>query len=433
MQLKRLALLSFCLLSVAPLLAEPLTVPENANGFKLLEWIEFKPETPDMVGKSPREIDASGGWKKAEGELDFGFTSTVYWFRFSLRTQRARRIVLMADAAISRLMVYKLQEGAAIDRGLSDAESHDLSLNARGNPGVIRHRRPAVELELSRGDTRILLRMQNEQLSRMPLTLWDARVFNEFRTGETLVFGLFFGSVGAIALYNFLMFLSTREMPYGVYVIYALMAICYSAAFQGFHIVLMPWVGEYWLVRSVTVFVCLFGAAMNWFARSFLQTRFHAPVMDRIHIGLALLASFAAAASVMPFLVLASTLYIIAGLAILSVVVMIVSGWIVWKRGFKPARFYILAIALFTLGASANSLRIWGVIPHHFWIQHSVQLGIVVEMILLSLALSDRINTLKKSLEKNLREIALAHELNLNIRKEIPRARGGLIGSNLLH
>ena len=95
----------------------------------------------------------------------------------------------------------------------------------------------------------------------------------------------------------------------------------------------------------------------------------------------------------------------------ISVSAMFISGLLVWSRGFAPARYYVLAISLFTLAAMASSLRLIGIIKHSFWIQHGVQAALLAEMILLSLALSDRINLMKVTLEKNLGELAIAHDL----------------------
>jgi len=268
-----------------------------------------------------------------------------------------------------------------------------------------------MELKLPAGKTEILLHLQNEQVSRMAPILWTARAFYDFRTTETLVYGGFFGAILAIALYNFFVFLSTREKAYGIYVFYALAAGAYTAVFQGFHIALIPAWGRFWLVHSVPFFTALVGVGMNLFARSFLQTRIHAPVMDKVHLVLAAASVVISLVGVMPFSSLHPLLLALAATASISVTAMLVSGILVWRRGYAPARYYVLAISLFALAAVASSLRLLGILEHHFWIQHGVQAALLSEMILLSLALSDRINLLKRSLERNLGELANAHDL----------------------
>jgi PAS domain S-box-containing protein len=388
--------------SAFDLAAEPVQVGSKER-IDLLAWVEYRTETPDLVHKTPEEISRLEGWKTSGGrELDFGFITHAMWFKVVLNTASPGRYVLMVDAASSDLKVFQLGR---------QANSIDLGLDSRGLPHVIRYRRPAVELDLPAGETQILLRLQNEQVSRMAPVLFTARAFHDFRTTETLIYGAFFGAIIAISMYNFFVFLSTRETAYGIYVFYALMAGAYTAVFQGFHIVLFPSWGHFWLVHSVPVFTGLVGVGMNLFARSFLQTGVHAPLMHRVHLVLAALSLVIASAGILPVFTLHPLLLSIAIVASISVIAMLFSGILVWKRGYAPARYYVLAISLFALAALASSLRLIGVLEHHFAIQHGVQAALLAEMILLSLALSDRINLLKHSLERNLRDLAAAHEL----------------------
>lgn len=369
----------------------------------LLSWVEYRRDAADTVNRTPAEIKDLPGWTSSGGkELDFGFTRDALWFKVILELRQAGRYVLMVDAASSDLKVFTL--GAR-------NQSFDLSLESRGLSHVVRHRRPAVELDLPAGETTVLLCLQNEQVSRMAPVLFTAREFYDFRTTETLIYGIFFGAILAISMYNFFVFLSTRENAYGIYVFYALMAGAYTAVFQGFHIVVFPGWGRFWLVHSVPVFTGLVGVGMNLFARSFLRLQVHAPLMDRLHLALAAVSFLIAGIGALPIFTLKPLLVSIAVVASLSVVAMLASGILVWKRGYAPARYYVLAISLFAVAALASSLRLTGILEHHFLIQHGVQASLLAEMLLLSLALSDRINLMKRSLEKHLRELAAAHEL----------------------
>ncbi len=380
------------------------TVLDGQDRIDLVPYFQYTKETPELAALSPQKISEYSGWVSSGGrELDFGFTRDAYWFKAQLRAAKPGRYVLMVDAAASDLKLYT--------RGAAGEHFFDLSLEARGRPDVIRYRRPAVELDLPAGDTEILLRLQNEQLSRMAPILFTSPAFHEFRMEESLIYGAFFGAILAVALYNFFVFLSTREVSYGIYVVYALAAGAYTAGFQGFHIAAFPGMGRYWLLHSVPVSTALVGVGMNLFAKNFLHTRTHAPFMDKIHIALAVCSGLIAAAGALPVPRIAPILNLLAVFAALSVTSMLLSGILVWRTGYAPARYYVLAISVLGVAAVASSLRLLGFLEHRFWIQHGVQAGILAEMILLSLALSDRINFLKKSLERHLKQIALAHDL----------------------
>ncbi len=68
----------------------------------------------------------------------------------------------------------------------------------------------------------------------------------------------------------------------------------------------------------------------------------------------------------------------------------IVAAIIMLRRGYKPARLFLLAWALFLAGTTMFTLLAFGLVPRNFWTLNSVQIGSALEMLLLSLALGSR-------------------------------------------
>ena len=63
--------------------------------------------------------------------------------------------------------------------------------------------------------------------------------------------------------------------------------------------------------------------------------------------------------------------------------------------GSRPARFYVIAWGAFLCGSVVFLLKNFGLVPHTFMTQHSWQVGALLEMILLSMTLSSRMNELQ--------------------------------------
>jgi len=74
---------------------------------------------------------------------------------------------------------------------------------------------------------------------------------------------------------------------------------------------------------------------------------------------------------------------------------MIALGVICLLAGSRPARFYVVAWGAFLVGSVVFLLKNFGVVPHTFMSQHAWQVGALLEMILLSMTLSSRMNELK--------------------------------------
>ncbi len=352
------------------------------------------------------EALASDQWAPMNGpDPDYGFSTDVFWFRAELSTDRPITAILVADASITGLTVFTEIPGGSTAR----FQEQPADLQARMSGKTIRYRRPAVRLDFLPGTTRVFFRLHSEHLIRFPLRICPVDAFHDFRSEEMFAFGVFFGTLAAIALYNLFVFLSTKEKSYLVYIVYLLATILYNVVFEGFHIQWGNLPAEA-AVRVPIFFGALIGIAANMFARNFLDTKKTAPRFDKVHVALiwaGVVFSSSAFFTAIPFGWIARAA---GGAAGVTAVAMAASGIVVWRAGFRPARYYTLAIAFFAAGTFVYALRILSLIGHSFIVQHSGQIGVTVEMLMFSLALSDRINTLKRSLEGHLRQLENAHQ-----------------------
>ncbi len=80
-----------------------------------------------------------------------------------------------------------------------------------------------------------------------------------------------------------------------------------------------------------------------------------------------------------------------------------------WRR-YRPAYWFVTAWGLFLIGIFATGLTLAGLIPYQFITANAMQFGAALEVLLLSLALADRISSLRAE-----KELAQA-EANRNLR-----------------
>jgi diguanylate cyclase (GGDEF)-like protein len=129
------------------------------------------------------------------------------------------------------------------------------------------------------------------------------------------------------------------------------------------------------------------------FSATILRARDYTPTLFRIARILQALGLIGIALT--PFIAYASLVRPVAFLILISVVFMIALGVVSLLYGARPARFYVIAWGAFLVGSIAFLLKNFGVIPHTFMSEHSWQVGALLEMILLSMTLSSRMNELK--------------------------------------
>ena len=87
--------------------------------------------------------------------------------------------------------------------------------------------------------------------------------------------------------------------------------------------------------------------------------------------------------------------------AMLVSVYMLITPIIILRRGYKPAKFFLIAWSVFLIGIFIYVLKDLELLPFNNFTRYTMPIGSAIETILLSFALADRINILKKEKEQS--------------------------------
>ena len=206
--------------------------------------------------------------------------------------------------------------------------------------------------------------------------------------------GTYAGIILALVLYNLVLYFAIRERAYLYYSLYVLPFGSIWIARSGFfYQYLWPhhplWDHEYqpYLAAAAIIFSILF-------VREFLATRERTPKADYLllgTIGLTLACCLARLAGTGLSLPLPLALI---GLAI--TVFFTAIGFVAFVRGFRPARFFLVAWTAVLLGSAIYIFMFLRLLPVNFLTYNAAQIGSAIECILLAFALADRVNLLKQ-------------------------------------
>ena len=86
----------------------------------------------------------------------------------------------------------------------------------------------------------------------------------------------------------------------------------------------------------------------------------------------------------------------LAVLTIFVTVMIIVLGTMGLLKGYQPARYFMIAWGMLLVGVLAYMLKVFGLLPHNMLTQNGFQVGSLMEMVLLSLALASRLRDLRR-------------------------------------
>src|SRR5699024_4552019 len=94
------------------------------------------------------------------------------------------------------------------------------------------------------------------------------------------------------------------------------------------------------------------------------------------------------------------------------------TGIISLIRGVRQARFFILAWSVYLIGLFITLMTIANILPHSLITEYAAQMSISLEVVLLSLALADKINIIREDKILAEQEFIKNQELGLNNLKE---------------
>ena len=128
---------------------------------------------------------------------------------------------------------------------------------------------------------------------------------------------------------------------------------------------------------------------------SFLESKARLPRMHRLlqaYLGLMLACWLAVTLMGNTVLYNATPVYLIFGCTVL----ILAAGIVAWTSGYRAARFFVLASMASLVGSLLTALTVSGFLPYSFASFHAAEIGIVLDVVLLSLALADRIKLLRE-------------------------------------
>ncbi|APG28713.1 hypothetical protein A7E78_13250 [Syntrophotalea acetylenivorans] len=339
--------------------------------------------------------------------INRGVSASTYWVRFSLSQQKGE------DSARSRKIPWLLDIGWPFFEQVngymvSGATSHSPPTIAPvpfydvfrpiGGPHSKDQGLLARLPKLVSAEQTIYLRLRPNGVFFLHPVLCTVKSYLETSTLRMLCFGIYLGLLLALLLYNLFLYFCLRDRSYLWYVA-SIAAI--GIYFLGINRLTFEFLIDYpptTILRINLVTLSASLIALVLFARSFLQTRERVPRIDRAMQGLLIL--LLAALLQVPFMPLSylnRCYLVVGGLVPFGLVI---SSAVCWRRGYRPARFLVLSWGIYGACGLVYALTFMGLLPFNQVTFHSFQAGSVLEAILLSFALADRINLLRQEREQ---------------------------------
>ena len=342
--------------------------------------------------------------------LNAGYSTSVFWIRLDLHYS-----ALPSAAPRSWLLELAYPPLDHLELYLPDSTGTFRLVQRTGDAlpyasRQIEQNNYLFELPFSPGQTTTAyLRLHSQGSVQAPLTLWSAEAYLEAQPTRLYVLGLIYGVLLGMLVYNLFIYLSVRDTSYLYYILYIASFGLYQVSVNGAAVAYFWPDNPWWANAATPLFIGASGLFGCQFARSFLQMSRHSRAFD------GLLKVLMACGGVVMLLSLISSyglaLRLATALALLFTVSIFAAGVYAWWRGLRVARYFIIAWTAFLLGGLVNTLMVLGYLPNMFLTMYASQIGSALEVCLLSLALADRINSMREQQAQALRETGRALEV----------------------
>jgi two-component system, sensor histidine kinase LadS len=321
-------------------------------------------------------------------KANLGFFTRPVWLRFRFAWAAERLLLRHEYAMTDHLMLFHPEP-----KGYhGDATGDMLPFKDR----AVKHRLMSFWIT-PESDHWFYMRLQTNGSVNLAFTLLNPTHAMESDNVSQYFLGIFFGTILVMFFYNLFLFFSLREPAYIFYCFYiigfAFMAGTLNGTAYQFVWPTSPWLQN----RAFAIFA---GAAMACgmvFVILFLNLKKLNRILYYISCGIAVsgMIVFLCGFTLNP----GSSVRIANVLGILWVLCVLAGGILASVKRYKPARYFLLAWIMMLLGTTVFILSTRGILPPNPFFLNSMFLGSALEVILLSLALADRINQLKKDKE----------------------------------
>ena len=324
----------------------------------------------------------------------FGFTSSVYWFKFTIKNPyntKATRFLEVEYPLLDYIDLY-VPDGKGKYTVYHQGDRYNFSKRP------IPYRNFVFIIKIpGKSTVNYFLKVKTSSSLNIPARLYTQAAFMDKIENEETALGIYFGILFAMLAYNLILYFTIRESVYLYYVLFVIFNFLFQLDLTGVAFKYLWPYSIWWANESLPLFILVAYLFGTLFTRQIINTRRVAPNVDKVLAALMWLSLICAVLCLFfPYKVSIKAATLIS----MTVVVHIFAGFLCLYRGYRPARYYALAWSISMAAAAIYAFKSFGFLPNNFLTVWGIQIGSAWEVILLSMALSDRLSLLQKEKEQ---------------------------------
>lgn len=337
------------------------------------------------------ESQTAGRFLPGDSEiLSFGIGAKPVWIHFAVvnpAINAVQRRLYVENSWLDQLDIYFVNENRQVER-------YQAGDTYKFESRPISGRFFSFDHPFDTGVTDIYLRVETPDPMVAPVFLLSPDQATNREIGQSYSYGFLYGYLLALLAYNLFIYFGLsykRHLLYGGFIAaFVLLNIAYTGHgyvwFWPEYPVLQKWI--------IPLFMVVYGIAGLAFAKDFLDTRTSFPLVHKsvnrmswLFVALLLL-SFYPDSQLYALLVAFTFIILFSSM-------MIFLGVIALRSGHRYSRYFLFASIASMIGTAVTCLSVWGFIPFSDWTYRAVELGMMIDATLLSLALAHQFRAIQ--------------------------------------
>ncbi|MCP4131282.1 MAG: SpoIIE family protein phosphatase [bacterium] len=323
----------------------------------------------------------------------FGYTHSAYWVRFSLKNK--------SDSVLN---IFIEQVSPHID-DLRFYTAHTVFKtgdNLKFSERYYNYKTFIFPLELEPGSqTDCYLRFETTGAMRIILKAWKEAEFKQHEITEYSLSMLSYGAILIMIFFNLFIYISVRHISYLSYVLMTSSFLSFIVANHGTSFQFLWPNSPQWNSYFILLSIFFMSISVLFFTRTFLETKINAPRLHKASNSIMVVNIIVGFCTVLTWFFPVYSVIIQCVLLTISataVYFIIVGVYLVFKRQ-RSAYFFTISISPAFLGGVIYVLQLLGVLSINLIFNWGMLLGLVAFALIISFALADRINSMKKELK----------------------------------
>jgi signal transduction histidine kinase len=357
----------------------------------------------------------SSEWNDVQtSSLNLGITGSSYWFKASIHYGEDQTRIFQINyplldyvsfylvkhnhnaTSVNYSIIKEVQTGDALEFESRQINDKNFVFSHYAKKGT---------------SLTVLIRVKTQGTMVMPLSTTDIEYYADENSIESVAYGIYFGITFAMLIYNLMLFIYLKEQSYLYYCLFVFTIFVSAISYTGH--------GFQWLwpdAQDLNLFMAPLSAAVGFlfsvlFMSSFLRIRQRDVWGERVfHVGVSLSVLVIASAV---FLTYSTSLKVISVVQVILTIVIMSYSISLWRKGIVEAKYFTIAWMSFIIGNAISAMRVIGVAPSNEFTVYANLYGNVIEMLMLSMGLAYRFETMRKT------QISLSRELRLSQQEAI--------------